>query len=67
MAAFSGLPVSVPIPIIERIGENPEPVYLEDEYYEGKEKDLYLHLLKVGCKESEAAAIAKEIEEFCHE
>jgi hypothetical protein len=32
--------------------------------YEGKEKDLYLHLLETGCEKPEAAAIAKEIEEI---
>jgi hypothetical protein len=32
--------------------------------YEGKEKDLYLHLLEKGLKESEAADIAKEIEKI---
>jgi hypothetical protein len=32
--------------------------------YEGKEKDLYLYLLEKGCEESEATAIAKELEEI---
>jgi hypothetical protein len=32
--------------------------------YEGKEKDLYLHLLETGCEKPDAAAIAKEIEEI---
>jgi hypothetical protein len=60
-----GFPANMSIPFMTinemREAHNLPPIQLG---YDGKEKDLYLHLLKKGYDESEAADIAKEIEEI---
>jgi hypothetical protein len=66
-APFSGVPACMPAPFMRinemRAAHSFPPI---QQGYEGKEQDLYLHLLKQGYNESEAADIAKEIEAVGH-